>query len=207
MCIRDRANILTFFRIIVSLAIPIGYWLVINFSKNFNEEKFFLFLLILFILASISDFLDGFIARKWNQESDIGKILDPIADKLLVIISLIILIISFKENPIIFFSSILIIFREILISGLREITKSSGLILNVTKLSKWKTAAQLGSIILLFLNIFYYNNSYDELIFPLWIYAFSYFIGNLLILIASLLSILSAYRYAKETINFIKEKD
>lgn len=201
------ANILTFFRIIVSLAIPIGYWLVINFSKNFNEEKFFLFLLTLFILASISDFLDGFIARKWNQESDIGKILDPIADKLLVIISLIILIISFKENPIIFFSSILIIFREILISGLREITKSSGLILNVTKLSKWKTAAQLGSIILLFLNIFYYNNSYDELIFPLWIYTFSYFIGNLLILIASLLSILSAYRYAKETINFIKEKD
>ena len=201
------ANILTFFRIIVSLAIPIGYWLVINFSKNFNEEKFFLFLLILFILASISDFLDGFIARKWNQESDIGKILDPIADKLLVIISLIILIISFEENPIIFFSSILIIFREILISGLREITKSSGLILNVTKLSKWKTAAQLGSIILLFLNIFYYNNSYDELIFPLWIYTFSYFIGNLLILIASLLSILSAYRYVTETINFIKEKD
>ena len=201
------ANILTFFRIIVSLAIPIGYWLVINFSKNFNEEKFFLFLLTLFILASISDFLDGFIARKWNQESDIGKILDPIADKLLVIISLIILIISFKENPIIFFSSILIIFREILISGLREITKSSGLILNVTKLSKWKTAAQLGSIILLFLNIFYYNNPYDEFIFPLWIYTFSYFIGNLLILIASLLSILSAYRYAKETINFIKEKD
>ena len=201
------ANILTFFRIIVSLAIPIGYWLVINFSKTFNEEKFFLFLLTLFILASISDFLDGFIARKWNQESDIGKILDPIADKLLVIISLIILIISFKENPIIFFSSILIIFREILISGLREITKSSGLILNVTKLSKWKTAAQLASIILLFLNIFYYNNPYDEFIFPLWIYTFSYFIGNLLILIASLLSILSAYRYAKETINFIKEKD
>ena len=201
------ANILTFFRIIVSLAIPIGYWLVINFSKNFNEEKFFLFLLTLFILASISDFLDGFIARKWNQESDIGKILDPIADKLLVIISLIILIISFKDNPIIFFSSILIIFREILISGLREITKSSGLILNVIKLSKWKTAAQLASIILLFLNIFYYNNSYDELIFPLSIYTFSYFIGNLLILIASLLSILSAYRYAKETINFIKEKD
>jgi len=201
------ANILTFFRIIVSLAIPIGYWLVINFSKNFNEEKFFLFLLTLFILASISDFLDGFIARKWNQESDIGKILDPIADKLLVIISLIILIISFEENPIIFFSSILIIFREILISGLREITKSSGLILNVTILSKWKTAAQLASIILLFLNIFYYNNSYDELIFPLWIYTFSYFIGNILILIASLLSILSAYRYVKETINFIKEKD
>ncbi len=200
------ANILTFFRIIVSLAIPIGYWLVINFSRNFNEEMFFLLLLTLFILASISDFLDGFIARKWNQESDIGKILDPIADKLLVIISLIILIISFEENPIIFFSSILIIFREILISGLREITKSRGLTLNVTKLSKWKTAAQLAAIILLFLNIFYYNNTYEELIFPHWIYTFSYFIGNLLILIASLLSILSAYRYAMNTINFIKEK-
>ena len=201
------ANILTFFRIIVSLTIPIGYWLIINFSKNSNEENFFLFLLALFILASISDFLDGFIARKWNQESDIGKILDPIADKLLVIISLIILIISFEDNPIIFFSSILIIFREILISGLREITKSSGIILNVTKLSKLKTAAQLASIILLFLNVFYYNNSYEELIFPLWFYKISYLIGNLLILVASLLSILSAYRYAIETINFIKKKD
>ena len=201
------ANILTFFRIIVSLTIPIGYWLIINFSKNSNEEKFFLLLLTLFILASISDFLDGFIARKWNQESNIGKILDPIADKLLVITSLIILIISFEENVIIFFSSILIIFREILISGLREINKSSGLLLNVTTLSKWKTATQLASIILLYLNIFYFNNSNDELIFPLWIYTFSYLIGNLLILIASLLSILSAYQYAIETINFIKEKD
>ena len=201
------ANILTFFRIIVSLCIPIGYWLINNFSADFYKETFLLQLLILFILASISDFLDGFIARKYDQETNIGKILDPIADKLLVIISLIILILSFEENLIIFFSSILIIFREILISGLREITKSSGLILDVTKLSKWKTAAQLASIILLFINISNYNNSYPELIFPLWFYEFSYLTGNVLILIASLLSILSAYKYIIGTINFMKEKD
>ena len=200
------ANFLTFLRIIISLIIPIGFWLIINFASEYNEEKFFLLLLILFVLASISDFFDGFIARKFNQESIIGKILDPIADKLLVIISLIILIISFYENPIIFFSSITIIFREILISGLREITKESGLTLNVTKLSKLKTAAQLAAIILLFLNISSYNNSYEELIFPPWIYTFSYLLGNLMILIASLLSILSAYKYANVTKNFMKEK-
>ena len=201
------ANILTFLRIIISLIIPIGFWLITNFASRYNEENFFLILLILFVLASISDFFDGFIARKYNQESITGKILDPIADKLLVIISLIILIISFPENPIIFFSSIVIIFREILISGLREITKSNGLTLNVTKLSKWKTAAQLTSIILLFLNISTYNNSYEELLFPQWMYTSSYLLGNLLILIASLISILSAFKYAEVTKNFMKEKD
>ena len=97
------ANILTLLRIIISLIIPISFWLIINFSSRYNEEKFFLLLLILFVLASISDFFDGFIARKYNQESIIGKILDPIADKLLVIMSLIILLISFPGNPIIFF--------------------------------------------------------------------------------------------------------
>ena len=78
------ANILTFLRIIISLIIPIGFWLIINFSSRHNEEKFFLVLLVLFVLASISDFFDGFIARKYNQESITGKILDPIADLSLI---------------------------------------------------------------------------------------------------------------------------
>ena len=110
-------------------------------------------------------------------------------------------------NKDLLFSSIVIISREILISGLREITKSSGLTLNVTILSKWKTAAQLTSIIFLFLNISSYSNSYGELIFPQWIYTFSYLLGNLFILIASLLSILSAFEYMRVTKNFMKEKD
>ena len=54
----------------------------------------------------------------------------------------------------------------------------AGLTLNVTELSKWKTAAQLTAIILLFLNISTYNNSYEEMIFPPWIYTFSYLLGN-----------------------------
>ena len=64
-----------------------------------------------------------------------------------------------------------------------------------------------GGTFLLFLNISTYNNSYEEMIFPPWIYTFSYLLGNLMILIASLLSIFSAYKYAKVTKNFMKEKD
>ena len=200
------ANILTFFRIFISLIIPVSFWFIFKYINNQEREIYILFILVLFIFASLSDFFDGFIARKYNQESLLGKVLDPIADKLLVIISLLVLMISYWENSLIFFSVILIIFREILISGLREVTASDGLELAVTKLSKWKTASQLIAIILLFFNIYSYGVGYEEIIFPKWIYLYSYSIANIVIIIATLLSIITAINYVSLTIKHIKKR-
>ena len=81
-------------------------------------ELFFLSLFLI-ILSGVSDFLDGYLARKFNATSDIGKILDPIADKILICFSLIAITILLESNYIAFLSSI-IIAREIWVSGLRD---------------------------------------------------------------------------------------
>ena len=104
------------------------------------------------------------------------------------------------------FSVILIIFREILISGLREVTAFDGLELAVTRLSKWKTASQLTAIILLFFNIYSYGVGYEKIIFPKWIYIYSYSIANIVIIIATLLSIITAINYVNLTIKYTKKR-
>ena len=133
-------NLLTFSRIIIALIIPLLLLLVNNLSIGI----LYLISFILFVFAAISDFFDGWLARKNDEETEIGRILDPIADKLLVILTLIPLMSNF--DGLLVLSSILIIFREIFISGLRENLKSEKIILKVTLLSKWKTAIQLIAI-------------------------------------------------------------
>ena len=147
------ANILTFSRIFIAIFIPCFIFLGRSDFLLLDIETVYFVSFILFILAAFSDFLDGWIARKKDQESEIGRILDPIADKLLVVLALVPILINFN-HILIYFPSIIIIFREILVSGLRESLKSNDLILEVTKLSKWKTASQLIAVssLLLFLS-------------------------------------------------------
>ncbi|RMG01577.1 MAG: CDP-diacylglycerol--glycerol-3-phosphate 3-phosphatidyltransferase [Nitrospirae bacterium] len=98
----------------------------------------------LFVYASITDGLDGYIARKWNQVSPLGTMLDPIADKLVVTTALVILM---KAGIADLIPSLIIICREILVSGLREfLANLKGTKLPVTKLAKWKTAIQMVAI-------------------------------------------------------------
>ena len=100
-----------------------------------------------FAAASVSDFLDGWLARKLDQHSLLGRILDPIADKLLVAAALVML--AWDERaPVI--AVVAILARELLISGLRE-ALAGRVALPVQRLAKWKTAAQMGAIALLLL--------------------------------------------------------
>jgi len=100
----------------------------------------------LFIAATATDWLDGFLARKWKVVSGFGRMIDPIADKLLVAGCLIALCIVARGSWIFMVPAVAIIFRDILVSGAREHAALTGKIMPPTKLAKWKTAFEMAAI-------------------------------------------------------------
>ncbi|HCK07015.1 MAG: CDP-diacylglycerol--glycerol-3-phosphate 3-phosphatidyltransferase [Paracoccaceae bacterium] len=107
--------------------------------------------LALFVSAAVTDFFDGYLARLWKQESKFGAMLDPIADKAMVVIALVIITGYSGMNPWLILPVTVILFREVFISGLREYLGAKSSILAVSKLAKWKTTAQMVAISVLFL--------------------------------------------------------
>ena len=104
----------------------------------------------LFVVASFTDFLDGLIARLYKEESKLGELLDPIADKILVAAALVLLVMNGIIKNLEVIAAIIILTREILISGLREfLAKRKESTLPVTSLSKFKTFIQMFSIAML----------------------------------------------------------
>ena len=136
-------NMLTLLRIIM---IPIFY--IVFFSDITNSS---LFAVLIFIIASLTDWFDGFLARKWKVVTNFGKIMDPLADKLLVMTALVCLLSSFRIPA---WAVIIILSREMAITGLRIIAASEGVVIAADKLGKFKTAFQMFAIILLLLNNF-----------------------------------------------------
>ena len=102
--------------------------------------------LAIFAVAGVTDFLDGYLARAWNQQSSLGRMLDPIADKLLVAASLLMLVADGSVTSWSIWAAIVILCREILVSGLREFLAELRVSVPVTKVAKWKTTAQLAAI-------------------------------------------------------------
>ncbi len=109
------------------------------------------FALTLFVTAAITDWFDGYIARAWKQESKFGTMLDPIADKAMVVIALVIITGYSGMNPWLILPVTAILFREVFVSGLREFLGAKAGLLRVTRLAKWKTTAQMVAIAVLFL--------------------------------------------------------
>lgn len=107
--------------------------------------------LSLFVSAAVTDWFDGYLARAWKQESKFGAMLDPIADKAMVVIALVIITGYSGMNPWLILPVTAILFREVFVSGLREFLGSKAGLLKVTKLAKWKTTAQMVAIAVLFL--------------------------------------------------------
>ena len=102
--------------------------------------------LAIFIAAGISDFLDGYFARIWGQQSSLGRMLDPIADKLLVASCLLMLAAESTIHGYALFAAVVILCREILVSGLREYLAELRVSVPVTRLAKWKTTLQLVAV-------------------------------------------------------------
>lgn len=102
--------------------------------------------LALFIAAAITDFFDGYLARAWGQQSALGRMLDPIADKLLVASCLLAFGVEGTLKGWSLWAAVVILCREILVSGLREFLAELRVSVPVTRLAKWKTTAQLVAI-------------------------------------------------------------
>ena len=128
-------NLLTFGRI---AAIPLIVVLLYSASGPARWIGF-----ALFIVASVTDFFDGFLARAWQQQSLLGRMLDPIADKLLVAAVLLMLVADGTISGLSLFAALIILTREILVSGLREFLAEVRVGLPVSALSKWKTVIQM----------------------------------------------------------------
>ena len=134
-------NILTIGRIII-----VPFFVLAFYLPGFYGD---LTALILFIVASFTDFLDGMLARMMGEESKLGELLDPIADKIIVATALILLVMSGTIKHYEVIAAIIILTREILISGLREFLARGQIKLPVTNLAKLKTFLQMVAIALL----------------------------------------------------------
>lgn len=106
--------------------------------------------LVLFISASLTDYVDGALARAWKQVSRFGAMLDPIADKAMVVIALAVLLGIHGITAWLLIPVLAILFREVFVSGLREFLGATAGTLEVTRLAKWKTTVQMVAISLLF---------------------------------------------------------
>ena len=184
-------NALTLFRCLISILLPI---LII-----YGGETGAILAAPLLLLAGLSDYFDGFYARKYNVVSILGKVLDPIADKLLVIGVLLSLA---SENLLDFYfgfiPSLIIILREIFISGLRESVSSYNFTLKVSVLAKWKTTIQLfacGSFLVWRMDEYFYNID------------FLGFISYCLLWLASIITLITGFQYAVSVINFFKKNN
>ena len=137
-------NILTIIRLLAAPGVAVMF---LYFHRPWADW----FALTLFVGAAITDWFDGYLARLWKQESKFGTMLDPIADKAMVVIALMVITGYNGMNAWLIIPATVILFREVFVSGLREYLGAKAGLLKVTKLAKWKTTAQMVAIAVLFL--------------------------------------------------------
>ena len=177
MPLTSLPNLLTLSRI---LAIPV---VIATFYVSGDYARWFA--CALFSAAAVTDWLDGHVARRWAQQSELGRFLDPIADKLLVAATLFMLTATGRLSAQAILPALVILCREILVSGLREYLAALRVGLPVSRLAKWKTAIQMTSIGFLIV-----GDAGPAILPVAWI-------GELLLWIAALLTIVTGYDYLR----------
>ena len=185
-------NILTIGRIII-----VPFFVLAFYLPGFYGD---LTACVLFVIASFTDFLDGMLARMMSEESKLGELLDPIADKIIVATALILLVMSGTIKHYEVIAAIIILTREILISGLREFLARGQIKLPVTNLAKLKTFLQMVAIALLLtgetgnkiLNFQDYN---------------AQTIGIILLWLSAFLTIYTGYEYLRKGIDHAISED
>ena len=178
--ISDVPNLLTLFRV---FSIPIIIICIVfqNYFLNWVA-------LILYGLACITDFFDGYLARKYNLETKFGKFFDPIADKILITSIIFILVAVDKINGFFIYPALVIILREILVSGLREFLAKTSPHIKVTYLSKIKTLIQMFSLAFIIIGDDFKLIKYTTIF------------GEIGLTIASIITIYTGYKYFEKNL-------
>lgn len=187
-------NFLTTFRLIVIPVLILSFYIPGMVSHIVAAT--------LFALAAITDYFDGYFARTLKAQSNFGKCLDPIADKLLVIVAIVMLINFSNRNLWILIPGLIIICREVLVSGLREFLAELQVSVPVSKLAKYKTAVQMTAITGLLLGeqgssytLYYLLSDWHELELKLLIVDFVIYASKLLFILSSFLTMVTGYAY------------
>lgn len=176
-------NLLTAIRVLIIPFFILICYLPAILSPNYINPYHANFAAALtFAIAGATDWLDGRVARKWHQTTELGAFLDPIADKLLVACALVLLV---RWDRTYAFLSIIIISRELCVTALREMMARKNLseVVAVARVGKWKTTAQITAIIMLLLGQFPYTR-WDLVL-----------LGNAFLIIAVILTIVSFIHY------------
>lgn len=183
VAVLNLPNVLTISRIVV---IP-----VIFLSIYIHSVLWSILAGALFVTASITDYLDGYFARSRNQNSVLGRLLDPIADKLLVVSALVIVVANQLVTPLTYIPVIIIMCREVLVSGLREFLAEFHVGMPVTRLAKWKTGFQMTAIAMILLqNLPLIGNPVGVL-------------GEWLLWVAGILTFITGYQYFEKCLDYI----
>jgi len=187
------------------------------------------FALLLFAGAAITDWFDGYLARLWGQETRLGAMLDPIADKAMVLIALLVIVSYSGMTPWLILPATIIIFREVFVSGLREFLGDAGKGLAVTRLAKWKTTAQMVAIAVLFSSGIFWHHFLERIsggmspdiiegilageipdeVGIVWLdlaRRWSEWIGLALLWIAALLTLVTGWDYFRKSLSLLKEE-
>jgi len=187
MKFRNLPNLLTFARV---AAVPVVVALLFWPEKDWARWA----ALAIFILAAVTDFFDGYLARMWSQQSTLGRMLDPIADKLLVAACLLMLTAFGEIADLSILAALIILLREILVSGLREFLAELRVSVPVTTVAKWKTSLQLVAI------GFLIAGPAGEKVLP-----GTHAIGIALLWIAALLTLYTGWDYMKASIKHVPD--
>ena len=129
---------------------------VIVLKNNYSIDLFRFFAAIVFVLASITDFFDGYLARKYNLVSNFGKLMDPLADKMLVITALLLLT---ENKEVHFLCTLIVILRELTISSIRLIALEKNVVIAASIWGKLKTSTQMLAIVLILFNVYKFNDA------------------------------------------------
>ena len=146
--------------------------------------------LTLYIIGSITDGLDGWIARRWNQISEFGTMIDPISDKIFVVTVMLMLVATDRISGVMVLAVVIIIVREFMVSGLREFLGPRGVALPVSPLAKWKTALQMIALGLLIVGPYV---------------TLTLIAGNIMLLGATVLTLMTGWEYLKTGLAHIRK--